>query len=191
MRFNYKFENKKGMKPYKYDNAKIYKITSPHTDKIYIGSTTRPLNQRMHQHEYEFKKNNYNCSSRLIFEYGKCKIVLVEDYPCNNKYELEKKESSYMKSANVVNIRKIAGFSKNKEQVRKASKIYRDKHKDIMKKYRHDNNEKITKNRKVFYDNNKEKYLQKVICECGSVYCRSSKTKHIATKKHQKYLNSI
>jgi hypothetical protein len=43
MRFNYKFENKKGMKPYKYDNGKIYKITSPHTKDIYIGSTTRCL----------------------------------------------------------------------------------------------------------------------------------------------------
>lgn len=191
MRFNYKFENKKGMMPYKYDTAKIYKITSEHTDKIYIGSTTQPLKHRLWQHEYEFKRNNYNCSSRALFEYGGCKIELVEDYPCKNKEELEKQEATYMKSANVVNIRKMAGFAKNKELVKKTAKIYRDENKETMKKYRHDNNEKITNYRKVFYNNNKQKYLQKVICECGSTYCRSSKTKHINTKKHQKYLNSI
>ena len=91
--------------------GKIYKITSPHTDKIYIGSTVQPLKQRFSAHKYEYKKNNYNCSSRIIFDFGDCNIELIKDYQCNNKKELEAEEMKYIISSNVVNIRKSTGYT--------------------------------------------------------------------------------
>ena len=35
--------------------GRIYKITSIKTDKIYIGSTTKSLTERLLKHEYNYK----------------------------------------------------------------------------------------------------------------------------------------
>ena len=105
MRFNYKFENKKGMMPYKYDNGKIYKITSKQTDKIYIGSTIRSLSYRITEHKSDIKRERYKCISGEILKYGDYEISLIENYPCNNVDELRKRESWYQTNTlNCINI---------------------------------------------------------------------------------------
>ena len=87
----------------KYYYGKIYKIISEHTKDIYIGSTTQPLNMRFSYHKY----SKHTCSSRKLFELGKCEIVLVEEYPCINKKELLIRERYYFdKLLNIVNINK-------------------------------------------------------------------------------------
>ena len=40
----------------KYQKGKIYKILNNKTDKIYIGSTTSALSQRLAQHKVKHKK---------------------------------------------------------------------------------------------------------------------------------------
>jgi len=103
MRFNYKFENKKGMKPYQYSYGKIYKIISPHTDKIYIGSTIRDLDLRFNEHIKDCKIKNLTSSQ--IFKHGDCEIELIEEYPCDNKKELDTREKYHIQnSLNCINI---------------------------------------------------------------------------------------
>lgn len=107
MRFIQKFKNKKGMAQYKYDNGKIYKINSKHSDKVYIGSTYHKLNWRFSVHKSNHKK--YNCSVSELFKLGDCKIELIENYPCKNRKELEIREGWHQKNTpNCLNIR-IAG----------------------------------------------------------------------------------
>ena len=69
-------------------NGKIYTIRSPNTDKYYIGSTTQKyLSERMAQH-----RCHKNTKAREIINLGGAYIELLENYKCNTKDELYKRE---------------------------------------------------------------------------------------------------
>ena len=88
-----------------YSNAKIYKIVpcDPlEASDVYIGSTTRPLSERMAQHRSQYQ----TCSSRILFKkYGidNLKIELIECFPCDNKDELNKREGDHIRSVKCIN----------------------------------------------------------------------------------------
>lgn len=91
-----------------YQNGKIYKIISNQIDKVYIGSTTQPLCERLAGHRNNYKrylanKDPYMTSFELI-KYDDAKIILLENYPCKNKEELCSKEQDWIdKTPNNVN----------------------------------------------------------------------------------------
>jgi len=94
------------------NNAKIYKIISDKTDKIYIGSTNQKyLSQRLIDHCLTFKSwletNKNFCSVFDILKLGDYKIILIENYPCESRDELNKKEREYIElnKMNCVNIK--------------------------------------------------------------------------------------
>jgi len=80
----------------KYQDGKIYKLTSKQTDKIYVGSTIQTLNKRLTNHICDMKNVNLYMSSGEILKYDDAIIELIEDYPCDSKTELEKREQHYM-----------------------------------------------------------------------------------------------
>ena len=86
-----------------YQKGKIYKIECHTTGLIYIGSTTATLKRRL---------SNHKCSrtpiSNQVLENNNYEIILIENYPCQNKTELLTKEGKYQKEINCVN-KKIAG----------------------------------------------------------------------------------
>ena len=80
-----------------YSQAKIYKIYSNHTNKIYIGSTTlKYLSTRLAIHKQDMKREGYSCSSFKILKYSDAKIILLETYPCNSKDKLNAKEQEWV-----------------------------------------------------------------------------------------------
>lgn len=91
-----------------YGQSKIYCIRSFSTDAIYVGSTTLPLCQRIAKHKYEYKrwfngKTDW-CSSYLLLGFGDAYIELVEDYPCNSKDQLNRREGEIIRATpNCVN----------------------------------------------------------------------------------------
>jgi hypothetical protein len=97
-----------------YQNAKIYKIITDLSDKVYIGSTTKKyLSQRLQGHRDDYikwqkHKINHVSSIELFEEFGfeNCRIVLIENYPCNSKDELISREEYWRKQFNCVNKRK-------------------------------------------------------------------------------------
>ena len=84
----------------KYQQGKIYKLTSIHTNEIYVGSTIRKyLCHRLGEHKYEYKnKIDKNLSSSKLFKLGNVKIELIELYPCNSKKELIMREQYWIDS---------------------------------------------------------------------------------------------
>ena len=76
-----------------YKNGKIYKIVNDVNEKIYIGSTTQPLHKRMHSHRTAIKTKTSNLHSAMK-ELGveHFQIILIEDFPCASKRELEARE---------------------------------------------------------------------------------------------------
>ncbi|CAM9745242.1 unnamed protein product, partial [Ectocarpus fasciculatus] len=76
----------------KYSQAIIYKLTSPSTNKIYIGSTAQKISDRMAKHKYCYKKNKTYLTAFELLSYDDCEIEIIEHFPCNNRKELEHRE---------------------------------------------------------------------------------------------------
>jgi hypothetical protein len=86
-----------------YANAKIYQVISPNHPLPYIGSTTQPLCKRMTQH-----RRSNECRSRIIIEAGDAYIELIEEFSCENKEQLNKREGEIIRERECVN-HNIAG----------------------------------------------------------------------------------
>ncbi len=175
----------------RYHNGKIYTIRSHHTDKIYIGSTCIPLCQRLFRHRinkksYDNNKYHY-MSSYEILQYEDNYIELLEEYKCENKQQLLKREGELIRThQNCVNIN-IAGrtdkqyrednkeniairdkeyYKNNKEVILERQKQYYEDNKEIIairdKQYYEDNKGVILEKAKEYYEDNKEVIIEKV-----------------------------
>ena len=186
-----------------YSNGKIYCLRSHQTDDIYIGSTINKLSKRIGGHRENYKrwmngKHTYTTSFELI-KYDDCYIELIEEYPCDNKDQLFKKEGEFIRKMDCVN-RCIAGrthkehYKDNRDKLLEQRKQYYQENKGKIqgykKQYQQDNSEKIQGYKKQWYQKNREKKLEKITCECGSVTTKNHLPRHIKTIKHQNFLNN-
>ncbi len=143
-----------------YSKGQIYTIRNRNDEaKIYVGSTIQPLYKRFHVHKSHSKcEENMN---RLLYievngNWDNWYIELYENYPCNSKNELEKREGEIIRLIGTLN-RIIAGrddkqyFIDNKELILKTNK-----------EYRLENADKIKEQKKQYHIENKEHILNKV-----------------------------
>ena len=108
-----------------YQKGKIYKLWSPSKNLVYYGSTTQSISQRLAEHISRKKTKTENCNSHLVLECDDYKMELVEEYSCNNKQQLLRKEGEYIKNNECVN-QNIAGRTNNeyqKDNKKKCDKI--------------------------------------------------------------------
>lgn len=161
----------------KYQKGKIYTIRSSQTDKYYIGSTCNKLYKRLGQHKQNYKNyvgGTYHfVSSFDIVKFDDCYIELLEDFKCDNKEQLNKREGELIRQLknDIVN-KVIAGRTKkewendNKDKLKAQFKNYYENNKDeklkSFKKYYENNKEYLTNYNKSYYEKNKEKILEKV-----------------------------
>ena len=134
--------------------GKIYKIISTISDLVYYGSTTRILSYRLTDHRGHYRvylkgKGQYYSSFELM-KLDDAQIILVEDFPCENKKELHQRERFYIESNTCVN-KNIPG---------RTEKEWREKNKEILlekrREYIKQNSEKLKKQFKEWANNNKE-----------------------------------
>jgi len=154
----------------KYIQGKIYKLTSSQTDKVYIGSTIKSLNDRFSNHKYNYKRwlksQMDKITSYDLLQYEDVKIELIKEFPCETRTELEKEEGKIILYNNCVN-RCVAGRTKkeyveaNKEKIKEYYKEYveanKEKIKERQKEYVEANKEKIKEYYKEYVEANKEK----------------------------------
>jgi hypothetical protein len=176
----------------KYQQGKIYKIVAYETNEIYIGSTIQSLNARYSRHKSDFKvwvntKKKYCSSAKMFQAHGldNCKIVLLENFPCENKKMLEAREGWYMDEYDCVNNRK-AGRTKAEYDIK-----YRKELNAYANQYRKANKEKIKTHKAQYYKDNKKKLLEKHNCVCGGKFTLAHKAVHSETNKHQKYIEQL
>jgi hypothetical protein len=146
--------------------GRIYAVRSPNTDKIYIGSTIMPLSKRMYQHRH---LNNL-CTSKQIIEAGSAYIELIENYECNDKNELHKREGELIREHKNICVNKfipcrtkIEYRNENKEKLSASEKIYRNKNKEKLSQWHKEYYSKNEKNRKEYkkqYDKKKSEYFK-------------------------------
>lgn len=154
-----------------YSFGKIYKLVCKKTGMTYIGSTAeKRLKIRLSKHEEKYRsflKNKYHfVTSFKIIENKDYELVLIENYPCNNKDELTLREKYYILNNECIN-RNIPK--------RTQAEYYQAKKEIIKSKF------------KVYYLKNKEKILKKHKCLCGGSYSMTSCKTHMQSHKHQKY----
>lgn len=150
-----------------YSKGKIYQIISPNHSVPYIGSTTQPLSKRMSVHTSP--KNGSRCKSCIIIEAGGAYIELIEEFPCENKEQLNRREGEVIRARECVN-RRVEGRTRNEYYhdnhtviLRKAKAYYETKkeaNKDAIarrtKAYYETNKEAIATKAKAYYETNKE-----------------------------------
>jgi hypothetical protein len=156
-----------------YQNGKIYKITSSHTDLCYIGSTSQKyLAVRFGGHKTIYKrwKEGKGCyyASCDILQYEDAKIELIEKFPCDIVEELTKREGEFIKEYgdNCVN-RRIEGrtqkqrYQDNKEVIKEQKKQYRldniDKIKEYKKQYNLEHKDELREKKKQYRLDNIDK----------------------------------
>jgi predicted ATP-grasp superfamily ATP-dependent carboligase len=170
----------------KYQRGKIYTVRCLYDDKlIYVGSTTQKyLSVRMAKHRYY----NQLCSLTQYVngDWKNWYIELYEDYPCNSKQELEKREGEIIRQIGTINKRIEGRTAKERTEANKEQIA------EYIKQYHQDNKEKISKKNKEYYQNNKEiiveKFKQKGTCQnCGSIVRKGDIAKHKRTKKCLNY----
>ena len=185
-----------------YKNTKIYKIVNDENDNFYLGHTIeRLLCQRMSKHR---DKHSLCMSKNLGVDIKECKIILVEKYPCKDVEEAKKRERFYIEKyqnegLDIVNkympgrtMKEWRQLPKNKLKIKKWKKIDYTKHKEaILEKkkiyYQKNKDEKKLKS-KLNYETKKEVLKQKITCECGSTFNKSSLNCHKKTRTHQAYM---
>ena len=91
--------------------AKIYKIVCNKTKQIYIGSTIKDLEERLHSHELDFIKycrNRYHyVTSFSILCNNDYKIELITDVICSSKQELRKIEGAFVRDNEDICVNKL------------------------------------------------------------------------------------
>jgi hypothetical protein len=99
-----------------FQNGKIYKIVDVGRTKMYIGSTTKDyVSKRMVEHRNKYKnyksggKAGYVSVYDLFDEFGidNCSIELIENYPCQSRDELRRKEGEIIQASDCVNKRVV------------------------------------------------------------------------------------
>ena len=170
-----------------YGNGLIYKLCckDPTITDEYIGSTCNK-NRRKQEHKSccncETNKNYNYPVNQFIRENGgfdNFDLIILEEYPCESKVQLEMKEREWIEERKPTLNRRIP--TRTKQEYRK---IHYEEYKEEMleqnKLYREEHKEEIQKRQK-----------KKIICECGSEYTNIHKSRHIKTQRHLKYLEEL
>lgn len=188
-----------------YSKSIIYKIVCKDLNIkfLYIGSTTN-LKNRINKHKSDCNNVNnkkYNQKKYIKMRknggFGNFDIIKIEDYPCNNKREVEKREEEIRieLKANMNARRCYLTPEEKKFYDNECRKNYNERNKETIKIYRNEyekiNKDVIKEQKKKYRELNKEKLKLKFICECGSECRHSDRNRHFNTVKHQNYIKSL
>jgi len=164
--------------PIDYSKSKIYRIVCNETGEQYFGSTTQSLAKRMAKH----KSNCNECMSRQIIERGNYDIVLCEEFPCENKAQLNARERKWIEENQCVNKQfpgrtKQEWYQENRDKVIERYKLWREENyeKDFetKKNWVDKNLKKVNEYKKEWALKNREKVLK-------------AKREHYQRKKEEK-----
>lgn len=156
-----------------YQNSKVYILLNSSNNIAYIGSTVCELSKRMGEHRSNVtqpeKMNRPLYVAMREIGVPKFWISLLEEYPCENKVQLHKREGWHIQKheGELYNLC-VAGRERKEylsqpiiqKKLHDYHKQYRednvDKLKELGKDYRAKNEEKIKEGKKVYYANHSD-----------------------------------
>lgn len=149
-----------------YENGKIYKLECE-DDHFYYGSTICELRKRLYYHKIASQTQPYRVYKHInTIGWDKVKIVLVQEFSCENRRQLIQKENEYivLNKNNNLCLNTIVAF--HTEETRKTAKK-ESYQKNIEQRREYDKQRNQTEHRKEqFYQRrlkqateNREEYL--------------------------------
>lgn len=200
----------------RYSRGKIYKLVNDVDEEFYVGSTCLPLYKRFAWHKEASKYRQSQIYQHFNhIGWDKVKIILIEEFPCNNKMELLRKEREYFDKLKpklntyrpfITEEERKTAFAEYYQEYRVQNKEHFEQ---MNKEYRAKNKDKISQTKKEYHQKNKDKIIQyvkehtrrnitkvkeyrneKVQCECGGESVRANLARHNRSEKHQQWLQS-
>jgi len=187
-----------------YQNGKIYCISNG--ELYYVGSTIQGLKERLRGHRADCKNyatSNHYKSSFEIIKTGKYEIKLIENFPCQSKADLEKREYEIIKEYNelygdkCVNIIGVQTAEQYAQKGRDRAKAYYAEHKAECDKKNlesyYANKEQRLVQVKAYREANHAEIMAKILtpveCECGDVVTKCNLTRHKKSNRHLTNIN--
>jgi len=153
-----------------YSKSMIYKLCckNPEIKEIYVGSTTN-LIKRKYQHKsdcYNEKFYSYNSYKYQFIRsnggFENFHMVLIENYPCDSKQELHKRERYWLEQldSKLNSYKPYISEEEKKEQTKEWIEKNNEQHKELVKKYQEKHKEEIKEYQKNYREKQKEKKLE-------------------------------
>jgi len=188
-----------------YSCGKIYKIVSPSTGLVYIGSTCqKTLAQRLGSHRKSFRlwKNPNTVGTGYMTSFILCEIddeeiELIESYPCSNRDELSSRERQCQRTIDCINQGGKSGKNDSETLIRELVEQeilpeshltryleHREIYREYRRKKREANKDKIAKQKREYYVRKREQHA-----ESTKEYREANKEK-IADAKKEYYVRN-
>ena len=166
-----------------YKTGKIYTIRC-RTDNtlIYVGSTTQTLCKRLVAHRCSSKTSNRKIYQSINGDWDNWYIELYEEYPCENKEQLNKREGEIIREIGTLNSA-IAGIT-HQESSKLSYEKHREERLDVSRQYNIDNNEARKEYKKKYREEHKTEISAKRIAYYHEV---QSKNKEYLNMKAKEY----
>ena len=176
----------------RYKRGKIYTIRCRDDDGlVYVGSTIQPLAKRIGGHRKDKECSLYQF---VDGDWSNWYIELYEEFPCDNKEQLEKKEGEVIREIATIN-KYIAGrdlkqyYQDNRDELLEKTKQHyqnnRDEILEYRKQYRQKNRDKLAEQKKKYLQENRDKLAEqkKQYCKCDICGVEITKSN---LKRHQR-----
>jgi hypothetical protein len=177
-----------------YQDGRIYTIRC-RTDNtlIYVGSTTQPLAKRWGEHKKDSRTEK--CQNILIYKtinnnWEDWYIELYEEYPCDNKEQLNRREGEIIRLIGTLNSRiegrtKQEYYQNHREKIIEAVRLYSINNNEERKEYRQNHREKIKERKKIYREEHKEEISARRIAYYNEV--QSKDKEYINMKQRENY----
>jgi len=164
--------------------GKIYRIWSPNTDKVYIGSTCRDIRRRFTSHNVHRKrwmqgKCTNTCTSFEILAHGDAKIEIIEEDEFLDKQHMLEREKYWINKLNTVN--KFSPM-RTYEERRRYNNENKKKNYNTETVRRYNRTYKINNKEKVKELNNKSASMRLPCETCGILMRRDCLRRHMQRK---------
>ena len=196
-----KISKSKNSEQNKFKHGKIYQIYADDMPLSYIGSTVNGIRTRLQNHRSAYRKAPMKggkvkrVSSFKMFEmYGvdKCKIRLLEAYPCKSNDELRKREEKHISGAQTVNINRAFRtaedvkmyYQRNKDKFKRRYAEKKDVIIPKVRAYQLKNKDKIKAYAAAYYQKNKKKIAARHREYAKKYYQRNKEKIRIRNLKH-------
>lgn len=171
-----------------YKNGKIYRIQCI-DGYYYIGSTTQKLIYRFNHHKQTAKRDKtqfYNHMNQLGWEHAT--IELLEEYPCQVKQELSKREDEYITEHKedpfCLNVNRAhLTVDERKEQAKQYNESQREEATERTKEYRKKHHETILEKEEAYREAHRAELAEK---QREYAKANSDKVKETRKKQYEK-----
>ena len=138
----------------RYAKGKFYRLVNDIDSEFYVGSTCSTLAKRLSKHKNASKRKPDRKVYQHINSIGweNVSIILIEEYPCENKMELERRERYWIEELKPTLNRIIPTRTGKEWRVDNAEKLC-----EYIAKYSAENAEKLREYRANYYTQNKDK----------------------------------